>query len=114
MEIWVADRDGSNPVKLTSLGARTGTPRWSPDSKQLVFDSLASGHSELFTVSSSGGVPRKIETGTGNASSPFWSSDGHTIYFSTEHPLAIWKVPVSGGSAVQVTKEKPLSSRGVA
>ena len=105
MEIWVADRDGSNPVKLTSLGARTGTPRWSPDSKQLVFDSLASGHSELFTVSSSGGVPRKIETGTGNASSPFWSSDGHTIYFSTEHPLAIWKVPVSGGSAVQVTKE---------
>lgn len=105
MEIWMANRDGSNPVQLSALGVRSGTPRWSPDSKSIVFDSLASGRSEIYTVKVDGGVPRKLSTGTANASLPFWSSDGHTIFFSTEHPLAIWKVPASGGSAVQMTKE---------
>jgi Tol biopolymer transport system component len=33
-EIWVCDRDGLNPVQLTSFKAETlvGSPRWSPDS----------------------------------------------------------------------------------
>jgi len=29
MEIWVSDRDGSNPVQLSAVG-NAGTPRWSP------------------------------------------------------------------------------------
>ena len=31
-EIWVANRDGSHPVQLTSSQRDTGTPRWSPES----------------------------------------------------------------------------------
>src|SRR5262249_26517543 len=38
-EIWVCDRDGSNAIQLTSLGAFSLDPHWSPDSQHVVFDS---------------------------------------------------------------------------
>jgi Tol biopolymer transport system component len=39
-EVWVAGNDGSDPIRLTSLGAtRTEMPRWSPDGRRIVFDS---------------------------------------------------------------------------
>ena len=34
-EIWVSDRNGENPIPVTSLGRVSGTPRWSPDGKQI-------------------------------------------------------------------------------
>jgi len=37
MEIWIANRDGSNAFLLTAVGG-AGRPRWSPDSKAIVFD----------------------------------------------------------------------------
>jgi Tol biopolymer transport system component/DNA-binding winged helix-turn-helix (wHTH) protein len=105
-EIWICDRDGSNPLQLTSFGGPpTGTPRWSPDSRRIVFESGASGHSELYVVSANGGRPQRLETGTPNAVSPFWSADGRWIYFATKGPEAVWKVPAEGGVAVRLTKE---------
>ena len=105
-EIWVCDRDGSNPVQVTSFGGPlTGSPHWSPDSRRIIFDSRASGHAELYIVNADGGQLRRFSTGTPNASGPFWSANGRWIYFGTEQPYAIWKVPVEGGAAVRLTKE---------
>jgi Tol biopolymer transport system component len=105
MEIWVADSDGGNPVQLTSFGGPlTGTPRWSPDSRRIVFDSRASGTSELYTVNADGGSPQRLATGTASASEPFWSRDGHWIYFSDEQQGGIWKISVDGGTAIRLTK----------
>ena len=105
-EIWVCDRDASNPVQLTSFGGpQVGAPNWSPDSRKIVFDLRASGNPELYTVNVGGGPPKRLVTGTPNASDPFWSADGHAIYFSTEPPDAIWKVPVEGGTAIRLTGE---------
>jgi Tol biopolymer transport system component/DNA-binding winged helix-turn-helix (wHTH) protein len=36
-EIWLADPDGSNIVQLTSMGAVSAAPCWSPDGEQIVF-----------------------------------------------------------------------------
>jgi Tol biopolymer transport system component/DNA-binding winged helix-turn-helix (wHTH) protein len=105
-EVWVCDRDGSNPVQLTFFGGpQIGTPSWSPDSRRIVFDLRASGNAELYTVNVDGGPPKRFPTGTPNASSPFWSADGHAIYFNTERPDSIWKAPVEGGTAVRLTGE---------
>jgi len=105
-EVWVCDRDGSNPVQLSSFGGpEVGTPSWSPDSHRIVFDLRDSGNAELYIVNVGGGLPRRFPTGTTNASNPFWSADGHWIYFATERPESIWKVPVEGGAAVRLTGE---------
>jgi len=103
LEIWLADRDGSNPAQLTFLRSNSGTPRWSPDGRNIAFDSRASGRAELYIVSVDGGNPRKLITGTYSASHPFWSQDGRWIYFTTEKPLAVWKLPSTGGPAIQLT-----------
>jgi Tol biopolymer transport system component/DNA-binding winged helix-turn-helix (wHTH) protein len=107
LEDWVCDRDGSNPVQLTFFGGpQIGTPSWSPDSRRIVFDLRASGNAELYIVNVDGGPPKRFPTGTANASNPFWSADGHWIYFNTEGPEAIWKAPVEGGAAVRLTEGK--------
>ena len=105
-EVWVCDRDASNPVQLTFFGgSRIGRTSWSPDSRRIVFDLRASGNAELYIVNGDGGPPRRFPTGTTNASNPFWSADGHWIYFNTERPESIWKAPVEGGGAVRLTGE---------
>ncbi len=44
-EIWVCDREGRNPVQLTSFnGPELGSPRWSPDSRWIAFDSPKAGN----------------------------------------------------------------------
>jgi Tol biopolymer transport system component/DNA-binding winged helix-turn-helix (wHTH) protein len=105
-EVWVCDRDASNPVQLSSFGGpQIGTISWSPDSRQIAFDLRASRNAELYVVNVDGGPPKRFPTGTTSASSPFWSADGHWIYFNTERPDAIWKVPVKGGAGVRLTGE---------
>jgi Tol biopolymer transport system component/DNA-binding winged helix-turn-helix (wHTH) protein len=105
-EVWMCDRNGSNPVQLSSFGGpQVGTPSWSSDNRRIVFDVRVSGNAELYIVNVDGGPPKRFVTGTPSAANPFWSVDGRWIYFNTERPDAIWKAPVQGGGAVRLTGE---------
>jgi Tol biopolymer transport system component/DNA-binding winged helix-turn-helix (wHTH) protein len=105
-ELWVCNRDGSNPVQLSFFGGpQIGMPSWSPDSRRVVFDVRASGNPELHIVNIEGGPPKRFLTGTASASGPFWSADGRWIYFHTERPNSIWKAPVEGGASARLTSE---------
>jgi len=106
-EIWVANADGSEPIRLTSLNVLSGTPRWSPDGKFIAFDSRPGDHSHIFVISAVGGAPRQITHGDFEASVPSWSRDGKWIYF-TSNRFGIWqlfKVSTQGGDPLQVTKK---------
>ena len=106
LEVWVCDPDGSNPTQLTWFGGpQVGEPRWSPESRRIVFDLRDSGHAELYVVNLEGGPPKRFVTGTTDAAWPFWSRDGHWIYFNTERSHAIWKAPAGGGDAIRLTAE---------
>lgn len=105
MEIWVADRDGANAVRLTSGLLYSGAPRWSPDGQTLVFGSVVDGNDDIFTVSASGGAVRRITDNAGRDVVASWSRDGRSIYFASNRSgtFEIWKTTESGGTPRQIT-----------
>jgi Tol biopolymer transport system component/DNA-binding winged helix-turn-helix (wHTH) protein len=99
-EIWVCDTAGSNPVQLTSFGGpMVGTPRWSPDGRHIGFD----GDWGIHVVGVDGGASRRVAS---DGVVPSFSRDGQWIYFASNRTgrSEVWKVPVAGGQAVQVTR----------
>ena len=107
-EIWLCDRDGQNPVQLTSFdGPWTGTPRWAPDGRQIAFDTRSQGNPDIWVLSLDGGQPRRLTTEPSEDVVPSWSRDGRWIYFGSNRSgkLQIRKIPKEGGPAVQLTKD---------
>jgi DNA-binding winged helix-turn-helix (wHTH) protein len=114
MEVWVCNPDGSSPKKLTNMG-NTGTPRWSPDSRWLAFDSDArSGHSGIYVVAVEGGPIRRMVENQANNSVPSWSGDGKWIYFASNGAFGepqdqVWKVSFDDGRLAQLTRQGGFS-----
>jgi Tol biopolymer transport system component len=107
--IWLADPDGANAVPLAPMVAfATGAPRWSPDGERIVFHSVREGQGDVYVIPAAGGKPRNLTSNPANDSFPSFSRDGRWIYFSSNRASRerqIWKIPASGGDAVQVTTD---------
>jgi Tol biopolymer transport system component len=105
MEIWVSNRDGSNPFRLTAVGG-AGTPRWSPDGQAIVFDSQTANGEKVLAINLRGGGPRVVTPESFSGVCPSWSHDGKWIYFGSEDSgkkRQIWKIPAVGGTPEQIT-----------
>lgn len=79
--IWIVDRSGGTPRRFTTGPKRDGSPRWSPDGKQLAFISEREDKKrpQLYVMPANGGEPVKItdiKRGVGN---PVWSPDSSRI-----------------------------------
>jgi Tol biopolymer transport system component/DNA-binding winged helix-turn-helix (wHTH) protein len=107
-EIWACDSDGSHCAPLTSLRGTAGAPRWSPDGRYIAFEFRPKDHSEIYLLELGGSPPRLLPTLPGSDNGgPNWSRDGKWIYFYSDRggePFQLWKVPVNGGTPVQITK----------
>jgi Tol biopolymer transport system component/DNA-binding winged helix-turn-helix (wHTH) protein len=57
------------------------SPQPSPDGRQIVFESMRSGHDEIWKSNADGSDPRKLTSLTGSAGSPRWSADGKWVVF---------------------------------
>jgi Tol biopolymer transport system component/DNA-binding winged helix-turn-helix (wHTH) protein len=106
-QIWKRDIDGSHPLPLTSFHTGyPGTPRWSPDDRQVVFDYHTSPHGQIYVVDAEGRNQRRITSGDYENVVPSWSRDGNSIYFASNRTgrFQVWKRSVRSGEESQITR----------
>src|SRR6266850_499513 len=85
--LWLASTDKGGEVKrLTAAAKSDGHPRWSPDSKSILFESSRSGTSQLWLIDAAGGEAKQLTNISSGASLGTWSRDGKQIAFMS----AVW------------------------
>src|SRR5262249_40164497 len=87
--LWLAPTDGkAAPKQITDpKGKRDASPRWSPDGKQILFESNRSGTSQLWILTADGRKPKQLTDISTGASSGIWSPDGkHVAFVSSVYP----------------------------
>jgi Tol biopolymer transport system component/DNA-binding winged helix-turn-helix (wHTH) protein len=106
-QIWKNEIDGSRPLQLTSFHTGyPGTPRWSPDDRQVVFDYHMSPHAQIYVVDAEGRNQHRITSGDYENVVPSWSRDGNSIYFASNRTgkWQVWKHSITSGQESQVTR----------
>jgi DNA-binding winged helix-turn-helix (wHTH) protein len=100
-QIWLSNEDGSNPVQV-SFTDSAGTPRWSPDGQSIAFDAPIDGTTCVFVAPIN--QPESAHP-VAEGRVPSFSRDGKYVYFASNrtNDWQVWKVPVAGGTAVQIT-----------
>jgi tol-pal system beta propeller repeat protein TolB len=103
--LWIAERDGSNPVQITSRPGGAWDPVWSPDGTQILFASMVDEIPQLFIIDADGTDARQVTHLTGIRGRNDWSSDGVTLstYIGTAWDRDIYLFDLNGENVRQLT-----------
>ena len=73
--------------------------------RPIAFHSNPEGNGDIIVVPAEGGKPRNLTSHPATDAFPTFSRDGRWIYFSSTRSgePRIWKIPASGGPALQVS-----------
>lgn len=82
--LWKANRDGSNRMQLTQAPDHVVNPRWSPDSKEIVFTTNnPDGHPSIRRISAVNGASLWLMSEeSADMTDADWSSNGRKVLFS--------------------------------
>ena len=93
-DIWIANADGANPLRLTANLARNTFPRLSPDGRWVAFTSNRMGNDDVWVMPASGGEPRQLTFFSGGDAVLGWTPDGQRVLFSTSRGPGAWGSPL--------------------
>jgi Tol biopolymer transport system component/DNA-binding winged helix-turn-helix (wHTH) protein len=112
-EIWVANRDGSNPLQMTSMGGPLcANPQWSPDGRTILFNSRRAGSADLYLLQPDTGKLTRLTNDPADELEARWSRDGRWIYFGSNRTgrWEVWRMPAAGGAPTQLTRQGGLAA----
>ena len=100
--LWVVSRDGGEAKRLTT-GGHERNPVFSPDGTLVAFTGEYEGNPDVYVVSVSGSVPRRLTYHPGADSVVDWTPDGKSVLFRSSRAafaggvVQLFTVPVEGG-----------------
>jgi len=78
-DLWIAQRDGSAPRRLTTHAAEENTPIFSPDGQQLAYAATYEDNTDVYVIGIDGGQPQRL-TWHPAADVPLgWTPDGSAV-----------------------------------
>ncbi|MCM1483532.1 MAG: S41 family peptidase [Muribaculaceae bacterium] len=114
-DIYKVKTSGGTAQRLTSMPSYESAPIWSPDGKMIAFASDRNGDNDLFIMPSNGGAAKRLTTNSADEIPEAFSPDGSSVIYSaaiqapaqsalfpTTRMTQLYKVPTTGGRAVQV------------
>ena len=106
-DLWAMNADGSGERPIVSGAGRNYSPISTPDSKVIAFHSNRSGNWQVWRAEADGSHQRQLSAGSRDGNWPQFTADGKFVLFhqtGLNGVFNLWRVPASGGPAVQVTK----------
>ncbi len=106
-DLWISDRDGANPRRLTSSPAEENNPHFSPDGRLIAFAANYGGNTDVYVISIEGGNPTRLTWHPGDDIPVGWSADGQAVAFAsrreTDHGRSaqLYHVSLDGGAPIQ-------------
>jgi len=106
-DIWVANRDGSNPRRLTSSPAEENGPVFSPDGSQIAFRADYESNTDVYVIPVSGGQPLRLSWHPGADIPTGWTADGSAVTLvsgrETDHGRSgqLYHASMDGGMPVK-------------
>jgi Tol biopolymer transport system component/DNA-binding winged helix-turn-helix (wHTH) protein len=105
-ELWIADRDGGHPRRLTAFGrAVIRPPRWSPDGASILISASVNGQLDLYAVTVANGHPLRLTDDQDDEIAPSWSHDGRSVLFGARRSGAwqVMRMTIADRSRTQLT-----------
>jgi Tol biopolymer transport system component/tRNA A-37 threonylcarbamoyl transferase component Bud32 len=105
-DIWVMNADGSGSRQLTSDPNNDSLPAVSPDGRYVAFVSNRSVGWGVWRMNADGGDAKELLRNVDQGYLPQWSPDSHRVFYTTRDNggrLALWNVPIDGGTPAKVT-----------
>jgi len=84
MDLFAADLDGRNLVRLTDAPGYDAEASYSPDGSRIVFTSFRDRDAEIYLMDADGKNPRRITHAKGYDGGPFFSPDGKRIIYRSD------------------------------
>ena len=107
-DLWIANRDGSNPRRLTVDEGLESNPVFSPDGKTIAFNGEYDGNVDVFTIPAEGGIPTRLTWHPAQDIVREFTPDGKSVLFVsprnsfTGRYAQLYTVSVNGGIEVQL------------
>jgi dipeptidyl aminopeptidase/acylaminoacyl peptidase len=111
-DVWMITVASGEKKRIASEPGSADSARWSPDGKWIAFDNTSDrgpgpSTSVLYLASVDGGAPKAVTAKFDlSVGTPVWSSDGKTIYFSTNtlEAIEVYSADIATGAVRQLTK----------
>ncbi len=105
-EVGILDLSKGSFEKITSEGADSFEPAWSPTGQQIAYTSDRGGNYDIWVMSLTDGMHRQLTTDPSFDGEPVWSPDGHEIAFVSTRSGSkeLWVISVTGDHLRQLTK----------
>ena len=107
-DLWITDRDGKAPRRLTSGAAEEYGPHFSPDGSKIAFTTLHGRNTDVYVIDAAGGTPERLTWHPDRDVVTGWSADGTHITFSSRREVDngrsghLWEVAPNGGAPTKV------------